>query len=63
MIDEKKILRELQQLKRQAPEGTLENKLFGIIQEYINRQPKVSLAQILFEQRMAAVLRAAGKGE
>lgn len=61
MIDECKIKRELSELINKAPEGSFEKKLFNIILEYINRQPVITLVQIRFRQRMAAVLKAAGR--
>ena len=55
MIDEKKMKRELHGIIEDLPEGTLQNRIYSIVLEYINRQPVITLAQIRFEQRMAAV--------
>ncbi|MBO5371587.1 MAG: hypothetical protein J6A75_02590 [Lachnospiraceae bacterium] len=55
MIDETKIKTELQELIKSMPEGTLQNRIYSIVLEYINRQPVITLAQIRFEQRIAAV--------
>lgn len=60
MIDEKKILKELQELVNKAPEGTLENKLLNGFLEYINRQPLITSWVIRFEYRMLVVLRVMG---
>lgn len=61
MIDEKKMKREIQAIMDNLPEGTLQKHIYSIVLEYINRQPVITLAQIRFEQRMAAVLVAAGR--
>lgn len=58
MIDERKMKRELNELAMKAPEGSFEKKIFGIVLEYINRQPLITLAQIKFEQRMRAYVAA-----
>ena len=61
MIDEKKMKREIQAIMDNLPEGTIQKRIYGIFLEYINRQPLITLEQIRFEQRMAAVLKAAGR--
>lgn len=61
MINERKMKRELNELVSKAPEGSFEKEIFRIILEYINRQPVITMAQIRFRQRMAIVVRAAGR--
>ena len=57
MIDERKMKRELRELVEDAPEGSIEKRIYSVFLEYINRQQLITMEQIRFEQRMAAVCR------
>ena len=51
MIDDRKMKRELQELVEHSQEGTLENRLYSLFLEYINRQQVISVAAVRFMQR------------
>ena len=60
MIDERKMKRELQELVEHSQEDTLENRLYSLFLEYVNRQQVISVAAVRFMQRIGMYLVAAG---
>mgnify|MGYP007089405166 CR=1 FL=1 len=60
MIDERKIKRELSELARTAPEGTIERRLYQTFLAYISRQKVISFMTLRFYGRMERYLLAAG---
>lgn len=55
MIDRKKIIHELEELKSGYPEGSIEEILLTGFLKYIAGQPKISERECLFRLRMRRV--------
>lgn len=60
MVDEKKMIRELDGLIKKVPQDDIRYRLLNTIKEYINKQPVITPWVIRFEQRMLVAVRAAG---
>lgn len=56
MIDEEKILREIEEIKEQYEESSPEKKLLDGFAEYIRMQEKVDIRELMFISRVSDIV-------